>query len=121
MIRLPLDLFRSLFAHLKITCCDLLGLPGGLSSAPGLEHYVVRAVEFRVLEYLAARGAYLVDNLMILALVLGLPMFTDYFIEMLKGDVEALIPAMTGVILFSIGLRILLTVLHARLFPGMQK
>jgi hypothetical protein len=122
-IRGPFDAFLSLVTHMKVTLFDLLRMKGGLSEAKGLEHYVVRAVEFRAIEYLSSRGAYVVDNLIVLGLIFGLPwMVTRSFTMMIvEGEPVRVISAMTAVIIFSVGLRILLTIVHARLFPGKAK
>jgi len=115
-----INIFHRTSAHIGITIGDVFGFNSkGLSKAENLEHFVMRAVEYRMLEHLASRGTFLIDNLLILGLMFNLPnLATSEFAMMLKTSNPVDFVSVSSIIIFlSVILRVIITMIRLRLFP----
>ena len=106
--------------HLMIDVCDVVNVRGmGLSHARGLEHFIMRAVEYRLLGYVAARGVYVFDGLIVLGLIFAVPGLVSETFKMMvvAENAHYFLQGATAIILFSAGLRIAALVVVEKLFP----
>lgn len=111
---------QRMVAHFRYGLSDTLGRrERGLESARHIDHFIVRMVEFRILEYLSSRGAFVVDNLLIIGIMYGIPtLATNAFTDMIvrESPVE-MVRGATSVLLYSLAIRLLALTVHNRLFP----
>ena len=107
--------------HVRLSVADILGVRRhGLESAKWLEHFVMRSVAYRALDYLATRAAYVVDNLIVLGFMFAAGgLVSDSFRRgIVKESPELLLQGATAMIAISALARFLISLGRARLFPS---
>jgi len=112
------------FLHIKITLSDVFGIvKHGLENEKRLEHFVLRAVEYRLIEYLGVRTSYIVDNLIVLGLIFSsVGLVSNVFKNMVVEENPLLVfQGITAMIVISLMLRCFVGLIHWRLFPNYKR